>query len=143
MNIFLRASDSLIRFREIAAWPLVYPLPTIMVTSLPTPSAPKAAFVKLVAILKKYTIPSSLQISILDISVFGILTVLITTSANSPFVASLTFSRISTAFVASALIYTSARPASFTLWIVCSLEPMQITLPVTPAFSWLRIAKHT
>lgn len=39
--------------RAISACPFVYPLPINMRTSFPAPSAPKAAAVKLVAMLKK------------------------------------------------------------------------------------------
>src|SRR5699024_6905896 len=47
VNIFRNASLSRSSCSVISACPLVYPFPTIIVTSLPTPSAPKAAFVKL------------------------------------------------------------------------------------------------
>src|SRR5579862_2402031 len=67
----------------VSACPLAYPLPTIMVTSLPTPSAPSAAAVNDVDIEKKYTMPSSFVDKIEDSSVPGTLTQLITTSASS------------------------------------------------------------
>jgi hypothetical protein len=59
---------------------------------LPTPSAPSAALVKLVAMLKKYTVPSSFVAKIADISQFGLLTQLITKSQSFPSVTFIIFS---------------------------------------------------
>lgn len=53
VNSSRSGGHSLSTCNAMAACPFVYPLPTIMLTSFPTPSAPKAAFVKLVAMLKK------------------------------------------------------------------------------------------
>ena len=74
-----------------------------MVTSLPTPSAPRAALVKLVAMEKKYTVPVSLVHRMLVISVSGMFTLLMVMSQSCPSVISSIFSRTGTGTVASAV----------------------------------------
>src|SRR6185369_6046788 len=52
-------TDGVVRMRSSAksAWPGTYPFPTSMVTSAASPSAPRAAALKLVAMEKKITVP--------------------------------------------------------------------------------------
>jgi Na+/glutamate symporter len=104
-----------------------------MLTSLPIPSAPRAALVKLVAILKKYTIPPSLTGSIVDISVFCMFTTFIAISTNLSPVTSNTLFRTSTGCVASPSIITSQKLVFFSLSIDLPALANPITFPVTPA----------
>ena len=66
-----------------SAWPGTYPFPMRSVASLPTPSAPSAAVVKLVAIEKKITVPPSRTSRSDEISVPGTLAQF-TTRSNRP-----------------------------------------------------------
>ena len=103
-----------------------------MLTSLPTPSAPRAALVKLVAMEKKYTVPSSLHDRIEAISVFSMFTQLITTSHSLPSVSSMILLYMPTASAASMWKYSSARSSALALSSDFCDPAAQITLPVTP-----------
>ena len=106
---------------------------TSMFTSLPAPSAPSAAAVKLVAIEKKYTVPPSRAARIEPISVFGTFTQLTTTSARRPRVTSDTARNSATASVASTRSAWSTHPSALMRSQSRSNGDTPITQPVAPA----------
>ena len=99
---------------------------------MPTPSAPNAAFVKLVAIEKKYAVPSSFTGSIVDISVFGTFTQLIDMSYSFPSFASSAFSKTSVGLTAFAIITSLQKPAFISSSLSFSNATSPTTLPVGP-----------